>query len=243
MCAAITVMAALASPALAATVDVTQGNVYSPAGTLDLKTGDEAAQEAANAAAAAHGITEAMSTPRPATANKPSNSSTPTSPASKETASAATPAKPVDLDLGRAVRDATKPLREELARSAVGEAVRGLATDDQIDEGTTGDEAAGRRRSWEGPQGSSELENGGRPRTEAEMASDKVKVAFLLQALLHEVAPWVVAAGVLYVLFYTLRLLLAFRRRSKAEKRERRRQHERRRSQAPASSRGTPTQH
>ena len=235
---AMPVVVALACPVLAAPVDVEQGKTLTPSGTLlELKTGDEAAQAGANAAAAAHGITVL-----PPAANTAATATNPPAPAAKEAASAA---KPVDVDLRRAVRDATKPVLDNLARSAGGDAVRGVAASDDAldDDQSAGDEAAGRRRNWDGQQVDADNGNGRRARTEAELANDKVKATFLFQALVDEVAPWALAAVVLYALLYALRFVLALRRRLKAEKHDRRRQHERRRSQPRATSRGTPTQH
>lgn len=245
--ASVTVL--LACPVLAAPVDVDQGNVVAPRSELDLKTGDEAALAGANAAAAAHGIPlpsglSAATTNNTTNATKTVSSSTAAAgaqaPASKEVA---TPAKPEDVDLRRAVRDAAKPVLDDISRSAVGNAVRGMTSDDQIDEDSAGDETAGRRRSWDGQQANTEADNGtGRRRTDAELANDKVRASFLFQALLQEVAPWAIAAVVLYILFYIGRLVLALRRRVKAEKRERRRQHDRRRRTPGATTSGTPTQ-
>lgn len=240
------VMAALACPVLAAPVDAEQGNALTPRNELDLKTaGDQAAQAGANAAAAAHGIPILPQAISAATSSNTANPST-TSPAgatalaAKDAASAA---KPVDVDLRRAVRDAAKPVLDDISRSAVGSAVRGITSDDQIDEeDAAGSETAGRRRNWDGQQAGAEADNGtGRRRTDAELANDKVRAAFLFQALLDEVAPWAITAVVLYALFYTVRVVLALRRRAKAEKRERRRQHDRRRTPGATTS-GTPTQ-
>lgn len=247
----IVLMAALACPAIAAPVNVEQGNPNTPRGELDLKTGEEAAQAGANAAAAAHGIPmppqgiNATATPSTSTVTANStNTSTAAATGAQAAASkeVTTPAKPADADLRRAVRDAAKPVLDDIANSSVGNAVRSMTSDDQIDDDAAGNEAAGRRRNWDGQQSNSETEGGtGRRRTEAELANDKVKASFLFQALLQEVAPWAIAAVVLYVLFYVGRVVLALRRRVKAEKRDRRRQHERRRSPGATSS-SPPTQ-
>ncbi len=246
---AIPVMAAFACPVLAAPVDAEQGNALSPRGELDLKAaGDTAAQAGANAAAAAYGIpilppgVGTAATATPAASPAPNTNTAATASAATPASAAKEAAKPVDVDLRRAVRDAAKPVLDDISRSAVGSAVRSITSDDQIDEDDTGNETAGRRRNWDGQQANGEADNGtGRRRTEAEMANDKVRASFLFQALLQEVAPWAIAAVVLYVLFYVGRLVLALRRRAKAEKRDRRRQHDRRRTPGP-TSRGTPTQ-
>lgn len=244
---AMLVMAALACPVFAATVDAEQSNALAPAGTLDLKTGDDAAQAGANAAAAAHGITvipPAANTPASVSNTSLSTAATPANPQTPAAKEAASAAKPIDIDLRRAVRDATKPVLDDLARSAVGEAVRGVAaSDDPLDDDkTAGDETAGRRRNWDGQQAEADNGTSRRTRTDAELANDKAKASFLFQALVNEVAPWALAAVVLYVLFYALRFVLALRRRLKAEKRDRRRQNDRRRGQPQTTSRGTPTQ-
>jgi hypothetical protein len=248
---AMTVMAALACPVFAAPVDGEQDDALTPRGTLELKTGDEAAQAGAAAAAAAHGIpmlppgTSSAATTNTANTSSTQNTSTATPAGAPASVSkeAATPTKPGDVDLRRVVRDAAKPVLDDIAQSSVGSAVRSITSDDELDDDAADSGAAGQRRSWNGQQGNVGTDSGtGRRRTEAELANDKVKASFLFEALLKEVAPWAVAAVVLYALFYVGRVVLALRRRVKAEKRERRRQSDRRRRVPGATSSGTPTQ-
>lgn len=163
--------------------------------------------------------------------------------------SAGKPAAPADraqppADLGRVVREVTKPLLEELAHSDVAEAVRAIDTkaDATLDAGLEKADEDGhrenapRRRAWDGSEKATAP--AAVPGQERDPQADKLRTSVLLSGLIEDVKPWAFGALALYILGSMAKFGLAVRRRSVQRRAERRRNQRRRSSRNSGHSSG-----
>lgn len=137
-----------------------------------------------------------------------------------------------DRDIGRSVREISKPLLEELTHSDVAEAVRALDTKpDSVDSGlgnaesdANGRDPTARRRNWDGTGQKQAEENNSPSNGPRDPERDKARASVLLSGLINEIKPWAAGAAVLYVLGYVAKFSLAARRRNVQRRMERRKQ-------------------
>lgn len=134
-------------------------------------------------------------------------------------------------DIGRAVRDVTKPIFEGVARSEVVEAVRSFDAHAEhggggmlsAEQDASNREPTARRRNWDGTGQAQAAENQEAATPTRDPTRDKARAAQLLSTLIDEVTPWLITAAVLYVLAYMVKFGLAVRRRNLQRRIERRR--------------------
>jgi hypothetical protein len=157
------------------------------------------------------------------------------------------PAEPPGHEISSSIKEALRPLHDDLAETGLFNTIRNLESDlglssnrdarEGANHGQSADNANDnepRARSW-GNSGETRAA-GTRPRTEAEAHEDKIRASVMLQQLIDEVTPWIVAAVGLYLVGYGIKLLLAHRRAKAARRRSRNNKHRRhrRRSRNPA---------
>jgi len=150
----------------------------------------------------------------------------------KATSAPPAPMTVADRDIGRSVREISKPLLEELTHSDVAEAVRALdARPDSADSGlgnaesdANGRDPAARRRNWDGTGQKQAEENNAPSNGPRDPERDKARASVLLSGLINEIKPWAAGAAVLYVLGYVAKFGLAARRRNVQRRMERRKQ-------------------
>ena len=134
-------------------------------------------------------------------------------------------------DIGRAVRDVTRPIFEGVARSEVVEAVRSFDAHAEhggggmlsAEQDASNREPTARQRNWDGTGQAQAAENQEAATPTRDPTRDKARAAQLLSTLIDEVTPWLITAAVLYVLAYMVKFGLAVRRRNLQRRIERRR--------------------
>jgi len=190
---------------------------------LPSSTSDSQAGAAAPAGAAA-----ARPAPLADTSERPTTATL--APNVRETPTNAAAPKVEENTLGRevrgAVKDAVRPLYEDLSTSDAAQALRELQAELNLDKnqafGAQGSTQTNRQdgagtldaTKWDGEA------NREPPRTEAQVERDKVLASVMMDKLIDEVTPWAVGLVALYALFYLVKLALAYGRHRSNRRRQ-----------------------
>lgn len=192
---------------------------------LPSSTSDSQAGAAASAGAAATRpapLAQTGGRPIPLTDTSERSTTATLAPNVRETTTNATAPKPDENTLGRevrgAVKEAVRPLYEDLSTSDAAQALRELQAELNLDKnqafGAQGSTHTNRQdgagtldaTKWDGQA------NREPPRTEAQVERDKVLASVMMDKLIDEVTPWAVGLLALYALFYLVKLALAYGR-------------------------------
>ena len=191
-----------------------------PSSTSDSQAG--ATAPAGATAARPAPLSQTAGRPIPLTDTSERSTTATLAPSGRETPTNATAPKVEENTLGReirgAVKDAVRPLYEDLSTSDAAQALRELQAELHPDKnqafGAQGSTQTNRQEGagtldaakWDGQA------NREPPRTEAQVERDKVLASVMMDKLIDEVTPWAVGLLALYALFYLVKLALAYSR-------------------------------